>query len=88
MTRIVRQNDGLTARIEVARFDDLVELIAHEIEHVIEQIDAIDLAADAGQPGTGVHTVGADGMMFETARAARVGVSVAREVRASLRREN
>ena len=82
MTRIVRQMNGLTAHIEVARFDDLVELIAHEIEHVIEQIDAVDLAASAGLPGTGIYSVATRGIVFETERAKRVGLVVAQEVRA------
>ena len=42
-TRMVRQNDGLTAHVKVARFDNLVELIAHEVEHVIEQIEGVNL---------------------------------------------
>lgn len=84
VTRMVRQSDGLTARIEVDRFDNVVELIAHEIEHVIEQIDGVDLAADAA----GIYSVAAGGMVFETDRAARAGVSVSEEVRASRRRED
>ena len=90
-TRIVRQVDGLTAQIEVsrfnemARFNDLVELIAHEIEHVIEQIDGVDLAAGAGRPDTGISAVNAAGTAFETSRAARAGVIVAQEVRDAAR---
>lgn len=81
MTRMVRQHDALTARIEVARFDDLVELIAHEIEHVIEQIDGVDLAGGASLSN---HSVAAGGMVLETERAKRVGRLVAQEVRASI----
>jgi len=84
MTRMVRQIDGLTARIEVARFDNVVELIAHELEHVIEQIDGVDLVGSAA----GNYSVAAGGMVFETERAGRAGVSVAREVHASLQRED
>jgi hypothetical protein len=79
-TRMVRQIDGLTARIEVDRFDNVVELIAHEIEHVIEQIDGVDLAENAA----GIYSVAAGGMIFETERAKRVGLTVAQEVRASI----
>ena len=86
VTRLVRRDGMLTARIEVSALDDVVELIAHEIEHVIEQIDGVDLATYAGLPGTGVHTVGAGGIAFETVRASRIGENVAREVRASRRR--
>ena len=80
MTRMVRQIDGLTAWVEVARLDNVVELIAHELEHVIEQIDRVDLAGSAA----GVYSVAAGGMIFETERAKRVGLIVAQEVRASL----
>jgi len=86
VTRLVRRDGMLTARIEVSALDDVVELIAHEIEHVIEQIDGVDLATYAGLPGTGVHTVAAGGIAFETVRASRIGENVAREVRASRRR--
>ena len=82
-TRMVRQGDGLTAWMEVARFDDVVELIAHEIEHVIEQVERVDLATGAGVPRAGIHSVSLDGATFETARAALAGVTVAREVRSS-----
>ncbi|MSO29622.1 MAG: hypothetical protein EXQ48_01580 [Acidobacteria bacterium] len=84
VTRISRQSTGaLAAHIELTRLDDIVELIAHEIEHVIEQIDGVDLAAYAALPDTGVHAIAHDGKAFETVRATRVGVSVAQEVRAS-----
>jgi hypothetical protein len=86
VTRMVRHADGLAARAQVSQFDDVVELIAHELEHVIEQIDGVDLAADAGQPGSGVRATGP--MTFETVRAKRIGVIVAQEVRASMRRGN
>jgi hypothetical protein len=86
MTRMVRNIDGLDARIQVTRFD-LAELIAHEIEHVIEQIDGVDLAGANRLPDDGIYSVGPSGMVFETVRAASVGASVAREVRASQRGE-
>lgn len=86
-TRMVRETDGLTAWIEVARLDNVVELIAHEVEHVIEQIDRIDLAGGAGMADSGIYSVSARGTAFETVRAARAGVSVAREVARSKERE-
>jgi hypothetical protein len=85
MTRFVRQKDGrLEANIEIAPMNDDVELVAHELEHVIEQIDRIDLPSKATLPDSGVHTL--SGNMFETTRATRVGLKVAQEVRASVRR--
>ncbi len=54
----------------------LVEMIAHELEHVIEQIDAIDLARLSRQGLAGVVPAGDH---YETARAIAAGKRVARE---------
>jgi hypothetical protein len=70
----------VSANIDIVRQENDVELIAHEIEHVIEQLDHVDLRAKAGQPNSGVHTFDGGGV-FETNRAIRVGVQVAEEVR-------
>jgi len=86
-TRIVRQPRGLmSATIDIGRFGNEVELIAHELEHIIEQLDEVDLPSRAALPDTGVHALDAGGVAFETARAVRVGVTVAREVRTIARR--
>jgi hypothetical protein len=63
-----------------------VELVAHELEHVIEQLDRIDLPSKAALPDSGVHSLA--GNMFETTRATRVGLKVAQEVRASVHRSD
>ena len=55
---------------------DLTELIAHEFEHVLEQLDCVDLRALAH---TGDSRQLADGA-FETARAIIAGQQVAGEV--------
>jgi Tol biopolymer transport system component len=72
-----RKNGALTrARITIRRPTDSVELIAHEIEHVIEQLDGVvpgDLAgARSTHDGEGA---------YESARAREAGLFVAREVR-------
>jgi hypothetical protein len=79
MTRV----EGLlrTASIEVPTGDSLlvVELVAHEFEHVLEQLDGVDLAHWVGR--SGVYRLGGgdrDGP-FETERARRVGRLVASE---------
>ena len=78
-TRITRDGTGrLTAVIDVSPLDDDVELIAHEIEHVIEQLDEVDLASHAEHGGTGVRRLSEH--VFETARATRMGRQVTREV--------
>jgi hypothetical protein len=79
-TRMERDTKGLTAWIEVTRLDNVVELLAHEMEHVIEQIERVDLAGRAKMAETGIYLVSVDGTTFETARAASAGVTVAREV--------
>jgi hypothetical protein len=55
------------------------EYLAHEIEHVLEQIDGVNLRWAVEQRLDGVHL--APGDQFETTRAAAVGRLVAEEVR-------
>jgi hypothetical protein len=72
---------GVEAIVQIRPGHDrlLAELIGHELEHIVEQIDGVDLRAQSSLPQTGVHAV-ADGS-FETIRAIRVGARVAREAR-------
>jgi hypothetical protein len=70
---------GLQATVLIQRTEELPELIAHELEHVIEQMDGIDLRAQSMRAGTGVRAC-EDGS-FETIRAERIGTMVAAEVR-------
>ena len=87
MTHFIWQKNGrLEANIEIAPMNDDVELVAHELEHVIEQLDRIDLPSKAALPDSGVHSL--TGNMFETTRATRVGLKVAQEVRASVHRSD
>jgi hypothetical protein len=75
---VERLHLGLTAAVEIElRKPELyVEHIAHELEHVLEQVDGIDLARSAHQGLDGVVNAGG---AFETARARAVGRMVARE---------
>jgi Tol biopolymer transport system component len=66
----------VSVTIHLTSFDEPVELIAHEIEHVIEQLDGVDLEAHAR---TGTVWKSEDGA-FETRRAIEVGRRVLREV--------
>ena len=68
-----------TATMAIGSLDDQVELIAHELEHVIEQLDGVDLRARATLPETGVHSLKDAG--FETVRAVRAGRAASEEVR-------
>jgi hypothetical protein len=62
--------------IELRKPERFVEHIAHELEHVLEQVDGIDLPRLAGQGLDGVVSIGTG---YETARARAVGRLVARE---------
>jgi hypothetical protein len=77
-TTIRRAAGGrLEASVSVQPSGDVAELIAHELEHVIEQLDGVDLRARSALDGTGVwHSE--DGS-YETTRAVRMGRAVARE---------
>jgi hypothetical protein len=80
-TQFTTESNGrLSANIDIAKRERDIELIAHEIEHVIEQLDHVDLRTKAGQPDSGVHAFDGPGV-YETNRAIRVGVQVAQEVR-------
>jgi hypothetical protein len=82
-TTDVRRNASgqLTATIEISARHDVEELIAHELEHVIEQLDGIDLHARAKRPRTGVSVVSSGAEVFETVRAHRAGLKVVSELR-------
>lgn len=82
--RVVRLPSG-DVRVDVAigQLLDLPELIAHELEHVIEQLDEVDLRDRVTRRGTGVERT--DGGAYETSRARRIGQIVALEVRRSTR---
>lgn len=57
------------------------ELISHEFEHIIEQVEGLNLRELARVKGSGVHEVLRE--LFETDRAERVGKTVADEVLAT-----
>src|SRR5262245_5405053 len=63
-----------TARIEIYTPQNIVELIGHEFEHVVEQIEGVNLAALAAEDGDQAlrHADGG----FETARALKAGRKV------------
>jgi len=66
----------VAADILLSPSPDAVELIAHEIEHVLEQLDGVDLDAHVGSGNVRKRADGA----FETRRATEAGLRVAREV--------
>jgi hypothetical protein len=77
-TRFARAPSGdIFARVHVGLRLNPVEWIAHEFEHVIEQLDGVDLPAlAAGRNGVWLST----DKMFETIRAIDAGRAVAAEM--------
>ena len=76
---VLERQDGVlvTANVFLSPTPNAVELIAHEVEHVLEQLDGVDLEAQAGSGNVWKRDDGA----FETRRATEVGRRVAREVK-------
>ena len=69
---------SLRATIEIPAAVDLTELLPHELEHVIEQIEGLDLPALARRRGGAVVEVRRG--VYETERARTAGLQVLREV--------
>jgi Tol biopolymer transport system component len=75
---VLKHQDGslVSADVYLKPSLDAAELIAHEMEHILEQLDGVDLQAQAGN---GVVWKSGDGA-FETRRATEAGRRVAREI--------
>src|SRR5688572_5884552 len=76
-TIIRRYGHQIRADVHVPPGRGLTELIAHEFEHVLEQVEGVDLRLLARTRGSGVREVERE--LFETERAVRVGRIVADE---------
>jgi hypothetical protein len=82
MTRMARNPLGwVTAVVDIGALENKQELIAHEFEHIIEQLDGVDLPARAAFAHTGVSAIGHGEAVFETTRAQRMGAKVLFELR-------
>jgi phage tail sheath protein FI len=86
ITQFGMESSGhLIARVTLAPTGQLEELVAHEFEHVLEQLDGVDLPALAKRGRrTGVSVTSA--WQFETERATVIGRQVAAEVNDARRR--
>ena len=73
-----RTGMGVEALVHVSPSTRSVELIAHELEHIIEHLDGVNLRAKSRLRATGVRLT-ADEDTFETTRAVLTGQRVARE---------
>jgi hypothetical protein len=81
---LVSDAGRLVARVLLGPLGDKEELLAHEFEHIVEQLDGVDLPAMSKRATTGVSIV--DGSHFETVRAVAMGRQVAGEIRRAKRR--
>jgi hypothetical protein len=80
---ICRLTSGaIVAVIDIAAVGDPTELLAHEFEHLIEQLDGLELRDLARRRQGAWHS---DDEMFETDRAIRMGRTVLDEVRGGAR---
>jgi hypothetical protein len=80
---ICRLTSGaIVALIDIAAVGDPTELLAHEFEHLIEQLDGLELRDLARRRQGAWHS---DDEMFETDRAIRMGRMVLDEVRGGAR---
>jgi hypothetical protein len=78
MTRVDGQLRSAIVEVPYGDSAVVVELVAHELEHILEQLDGVDLDAWAGR--SGVQRIGgSNGGAFETERARQVGRLVAGE---------
>jgi hypothetical protein len=71
-------------QIDVPFTRDFPELIAHELEHVVEQIEGVNLRRLSRQPASGVKEIASG--TFETRRAQQAGLAAASEVEHEERR--
>ena len=76
----ITRNPPMEAHIRLRSADSrAAEYLAHEIEHILEQIDQIDLKSAVAHRVHGA-TTGLSAEAFETSRATAVGRIVAREL--------
>ena len=77
-TRIMRTEEGVTiARARVRPGRNTIELIAHELEHVLEHLQGVSLLMESSRGGGRVTLSGG---AYETQRALDAGRRVAQEV--------
>jgi len=80
-----RDDGKLAAHVKLVSTTNREELIAHEFEHIIEQLDGVDLPSLAKHATAGVRFT-ADLDRFETERAVATGRQVSGEIRTARRK--
>jgi hypothetical protein len=78
-TAISRYASGaIRAVVELPKGVDITELLPHELEHVLEQVEGVDLPTLATRRASGVHQV--ERGVYETERARGAGLMAVQEV--------
>ena len=77
-TVIQREGREIRADVHLPPGRALIELVAHEFEHLLEQVEGVNLRKLARMRATGVREIESE--IFETDRAQRAGRRVADEV--------
>ena len=76
-TLLRRSGSKIFADVHLRPSSDHAEMLAHEFEHILEQIEVLDLRILSRVKGSGVHEV--EYAVFETERAQAAGEAVAAE---------
>ena len=77
LTKIWRRGREIRADVHVPPGYALIELLAHEFEHLIEQVEGLNLRMLVYKRGSGVYEIERE--LFESDRAIRAGRLVASE---------
>lgn len=85
LTRVERHGLAIRADINLPPSSDYSELLAHEFEHVLEQIEGVNLRELARVRGSGIYQV--EARLYESERAQNAGRVVAAEMRKAEMRE-
>jgi len=76
-TLLRRSGNKMFADVHLRPSSDHAEMLAHEFEHILEQIEGLNLRSLSRVRGSGVHEV--EYAVFETERAQAAGETVAAE---------
>ena len=79
LTEVRRRGRSIFADVQLRPSSSFAEMLAHEFEHILEQLEGLDMKRLAYQRGSGVYEV--QFQLFESVRAQRAGRMVAEEVR-------
>jgi len=82
-TTVRRSGERLFADVHLPPSSDHAEMLAHEFEHILEQIEGLNLRRLSQVKGSGVREV--EYAVFETERAQAAGRLVATEASSALR---